>query len=214
MWDREKEAAMMAEKRRTFLETGYSLFSSKGIESVTLQEIATASKLGIATLYRYFVNKQGLVVAIGTWKWEEYLKENAERRPNADFSGMNAAEIFEFYLDSFLELYRNHKDMLRFNQFFNVYVETEQIDPEVLKPYLEIIRGLGEHIHGIYVLAEKDHTVRIDEPEEEMFSKTLHLMLAAATRYAVGLVYIPEGGFDAEKELSFLKELILREYCS
>ena len=39
-----------------------------------------------------------------------------------------------------------------------------------------------------------------------MFSTTLHLMLAAATRYAIGLVYIPESGFDAEKELEKLKE--------
>ena len=42
-----------------------------------------------------------------------------------------------------------------------------------------------------------------------MFSKTLHLMLAAVTRYAVGLAYIPESGFDAEKELIFQKDVIL-----
>ena len=45
-----------------------------------------------------------------------------------------------------------------------------------------------------------------------MFSTTLHLMLAAATRYAIGLVYIPESGFDAEKELEKLKEALLMRY--
>ena len=53
----------------------------------------------------------------------------------------------------------------------------------------------------MYTRAEQDHTIRIDETEEEMFSTTLHLMFAAVTRYAVGLVYIPKSGFDAEKEL-------------
>jgi hypothetical protein len=45
-----------------------------------------------------------------------------------------------------------------------------------------------------------------------MFSTTLHLMLAAVTRYAVGLVYIPASGLDAEKELEKLKEAMLLRY--
>lgn len=51
-----------------------------------------------------------------------------------------------------------------------------------------------------------------DEIEEEIFSIILHLMLAAVTRYAVGLVYIPESGFDVEKELERMKIALLHEY--
>ena len=64
----------------------------------------------------------------------------------------------------------------------------------------------------MYLKAGKDKTIRTDETEEKMFSKTLHLMLAAVTRYAVGLVYIPENGFDAVEELEFQKNMFLREY--
>ena len=212
MWDRKKEAVMMSERRKTFLESGFKLFSSKNIDTVSLQEVADESGLGVATLYRYFVNKPGLVVAVATWKWEEYLKENKARRPSANFEGMKASEIFEFYLDSFLELYRNHRDMLRFNQFFNVYVQAEHIDPDVMEPYKEIIYDLKEFFHEIYLKAQEDHTVRTDEPEEQMFSTTLHLMLAAVTRYAVGLVYTPQDGFDAQAELETMKEIFLVKY--
>ena len=48
-----------------------------------------------------------------------------------------------------------------------------------------------------------------DVPEEEIFSTTLHLMLAAATRYAVGLIY--QGG-DPEEELTALKEMLMERY--
>lgn len=34
---------------------------------------------------------------------------------------MNAGQEFEFFLDSFIDVYRNHADILRFNQFFIVY---------------------------------------------------------------------------------------------
>jgi hypothetical protein len=75
-----------------------------------------------------------------------------------------------------------------------------------------MIKGYRERFHNMYEKAKKDGTIRTDESEEEMFSKTLHLMLAAVTRYAVGLVYIPETGPDPVKELEFLKEIILKEY--
>ena len=82
----------------------------------------------------------------------------------------------------------------------------------MMKPYRDIIEELKPEFHVLYARAEQDHTLRTDESEEEMFSTTLHLMLAAATRYAIGLVYIPESGFDAEKELEKLKEALLMRY--
>ena len=199
-------------KRNNFLKTGFRLFSEKSIETVTLTQVAEAAGYGQTTMYRYFDKKPGFVVAVATWKWEQFQEENKKRRPSVDFEGMTAAEVFGFYLDSFLELYRNHKDLLRFNQFFNVYMLSEHIDSGTLQPYQEMIQHLRERFHIMYARAEQDHTIRTDEPEDKMFSKTLHLMLASATRYAVGLVYTPEGEFDPEDELLFLKNVLMEKY--
>ena len=212
MRNKEKDAAQMAIKRRHFLEKAYELFTKKNIESVTMVEVARECGYGTMTLYRYFSTKPELVVAVAAWIWEQTIRENQERRPNADFEGMTALQIFEFYLEAFIELYRNKRDLLRFNQFFNIYIQSEGIDVEVMKPYLDIIEGLKTEFHVMYKRAERDHTIRTDEPEEEMFSTTIHLMLAAVTRYAVGLVYIPESGFDAERELEKMKMALIHEY--
>ena len=209
---RKKNPAQTAATRNTFLEKSYELFSEKTIESVTMSEIAKVSGYKDMTLYRYFPSKPILVVAVATWKWEHFREENQKRRTSVDFEGMTAAEIFEFYLDSFLLLYKNDRNLLRFNQFFNVYVQSEHIEAETLRPYQEMIGRLREQFHDMYLKAQQDKTLRTDDPEEKMFSKTLHLMLAAVTRYAVGLVYIPESGFDAMEELAFQKNMILREY--
>ena len=214
MRNKEKDAAQMAIKRKHFLEKAYELFTKKNIESVTMIEVAKECGYGTMTLYRYFSTKPELVVAVAAWIWEQTIREITERRPKAGFEKMMASDIFEFYLDSFIELYRNKRDLLRFNQFFNIYIQSERIDPAVLKPYREIIEGLRTGFHVIYEKAKQDHTVRTDETEEEMFSATLHLMLAAVTRYAIGLVYIPENGFDAEKELEKLKDALLMRYRS
>ena len=203
-----KEAEIIAAKRMEFAEKAYELFSAKDINSVSLQDIADATPYGIATLYRYFVNKPTLVIEAAAWKWKQFQEENRKRKQ--DSREMTAAEIFEFYLDSFLELYRNHRDLLRFNQFFNIYIQAEKIDTETVKPYQDMIEEMEEPFHEMYVKAQMDHTVCTDMPEAEMFSATLHLMLAAVTRYAVGLVY--QVGTDPEKELELLKELLLTKF--
>ncbi len=214
MFNKKKETEQKALKRQVFLEKGFELFSERGIEGVTLKDVADCTDYGIATLYRYFDKKPGFVVAVATWKWEQLLEDNPKRMPSKDFVGMTAAEIFEFYLDSFIIQYREQKSLLRFNQYFNIYVQTEGLDQSVLKPYLDEIEVVKERFHIIYQKAKKDHTIRTDITEEKMFSTTLHLMLAAVTRYAVGLVYIPEKEFDALEELEVQKNAILMCYSN
>ena len=212
MAGRKKNPMQTKATRTAFLEKAYELFSSKNIESVSMVEIAKKSGYGTITLYRYYSTKPILVVAVAVWKWGEYLREQEERSKGAGFSGMTAAEAFEYYLDSFLELYVNHRDLLRFNQFFNIYVQSEHISSEVMAPHQEIVEKLKKQFHIVYEKAARDGSLRTDIPEEEMLSTSAHLMLAAVTRYAVGLVYVPENVFDDQKELSVQKEMLLDRY--
>ena len=200
----------LAEKRAEMLETAFRLFTERNIDSVSLADITDACGRGRISLYRYFNSKTALVMELSVKKWTEFREENQRRRP--DIEKNSAAEIFEFYLDSFLELYRNHKDLLRFNQFFNVYIRSEKIDADTMKPYQEMIREFRKPFHLIYEKAKVDHTIKIDESEDEMFSTTLHLMLAVVTRYAVGLVYQPEKDYDPEKELLKQKKALMIMY--
>ena len=213
MRDPELDHATMIERRENMLSAAYRLFTEKSITAVSLEEIAKEAGCGKKTLLRYYDSKPGLVIAVAERQWEQFTRENRKRRPNENFDGMTAEEIFIFYLDSFLELYRNHKDLLRYNQLFNVYLQSEKVDAGTMKPYEEMIRGLAKRFHIVYERAEQDHTIRTDIPEMEMFSTTLHLMLAVVTRYAVGLAFQPKG-FDDEKELVFQKEAILSQYRS
>ena len=212
MRDKEKDAAEMAVRRQRMLETAYRLFTEKNIDMVSMPELANACGYGRATLYRYFSSKLSLVIAVGTWVWEQQLQKWMELMPDSKREGMNAARQFENYLDFFIDLYRNHADLLRFNQFFNIYVQGEGASAQQLSSYLEMIQEARKRFHEMYVKAGKDHTIRTDESEDEMFTATLHLMMAAVTRYAVGLVYTPESGTTAEQELLLLKKMLMKEY--
>ena len=197
----------MNARRQKILETGFRIFAEKTIGKVTMNDVAKAAGIGVATLYRYYNTKPALVMAISTWGWSGYIQERIE---HSTVKESTALQEFDYFLESFLELYRNHKDFLRFNQFFNVYVQSEKIASDDMQQYQAKIHIASDAFKKIFSKAKSDGTLRTDEPPEEVFSAVTHLMLAAVTRYAVGLVY--EEGTDPEKELTLLKNMILEHY--
>ena len=213
MYDNIAEKPYKLKKKIAFLEAGFKLFCSRSIEEVKLQDVADASGYGIATLYRYFDHKATLLLEIAAWKWSAFFEENRKRRPTQEFSNQTAAEMLDFYLDSFIEVYRRDKDLLRFNQFLNIYLHSDEAGTDMKKLYQRLMKPVAEVFHEMYEKAKKDRTVRTDVSEEEMLSVTIHLMLAVITRYAVGLAYEPEG-FDAVKELEIQKEMLFLKYTS
>ena len=149
---------------------------------------------------------------IGVRQWAEfadYIRAEQQRR---DAQHMTAAEELAFYLDCYIILYRNHKNLLRFNQNFNNYVRHEGATKEQLQPYLQAVGAFAAMFHGVYEKGRADGTIRTDMPEDKMFAATSHIMLAVAVRYAQGLVYAAEREEDRTEEYELLKRMLLREY--
>ena len=211
MHNTEKDAAQMAEKQKRAMEAGFRLFTERSIDAVSMNDVARESGVGIATLYRYYESKMQFVIAIAVWKWEEYQDRHGLEQKSGE-TGMDAAGIYTGFLNAFLDLYRNHRDLLRFNQNFNIYLRGEKADAETVSPYSRMIDRVAEQFRRCWELGASDGTLYTDTPWEQAFSATLHLMLATVTRYAVGLVYQPSAEFDPENELRLLKEMLQRQY--
>ena len=212
MRNAKKDGIEMAAKRDAMLREGFRLFSEHGIEQVAMTRVAEACGVGIATLYRYYKTKAALVVDIAAEKWEEYAEYVRGEHARRDVSRMSAAENLGFYLDFYIELYRDHKDLLRFNQDFNNFVRHEEITAEQLAPYFRAIGSFTGMFSVLYEKGKRDGTIRTDLPEEKMFAATSHIMLAVAVRYAQGLVFASEREEDRTGEYELLKRMILREY--
>ena len=207
----EKDAAEMAAKNQRILEEGFAIFAANGIDNVTMTDVAKGAEIGISSLYRYYKTKTELVLAIGTWAWKQYLNQTGAINTVVRKTKY-AAENVELFLDAFLDLYRNHKELLRFNQFFNVYLQSERIPTEKTEAYQALIQSLEARFSRIYEKGQKDGSIRGDLSEGQCFSTLLHLMLAAVTRYAVGLVFT-NGETDVEKELAIQKDMLLNWLC-
>ena len=209
----EKDEAKMAGRRERMLQEGFRIFAERGIEPVSMQEVADACGFGVATLYRYFSTKLLFVIAIGTKKWEEFFREIEAEYARRGGAIMNAAEELDFYLSTYILLYREHRDILRFNQDFNAYVLHEKAGPELLRDYLRAIQPFADKFHVLYEKGLQDASIRTDEPEQTMFTATMHIMMAVCGRFAQGVVYQSGGPEDLSQELMILRRMILSRYA-
>ena len=198
------------EKYQHILEAGFRLFAEKGIEQVTMTDIAEASKVGRMTLFRYFPSKTELVIAISTWKWKDYITSRNSLLSAEEMEKLTGADQLKIYIGSFLELYRYHKDMLRFNYNFNSFLIYQKGTTEQKQPYQKLVDALSLQFHTLYECGRLDGTLNTDISEYTMFSSVFHVMLAAVTRYAMGLAIVNES--DIEKELMMLADMMLSRF--
>lgn len=214
MRNTEKDLAEMSAKRELMLKTGFKIFSENVIEAVSMQDIAKACNLGIATLYRYFATKLEFVIAIGVRQWKDYYIEIEELYKKSDGEKMNAAQEFEFYLDAYITLYKNHKDILKFNRNFDVYVRHEKATSEQMKSYNDAVNVFAKKFHTVFLKAEIDGTLRTDISEKKLFILSMYTMLPVAAKYAEGLVYPEESNYEMTEELTALKKMLLNAYLT
>ena len=198
------------EKYNNILEVGFRMFTEKGIEQVTMTELAEASEVGRMTVFRYFPSKTELVVAISTYKWKEFIEWHNSLLSAEEREKLTGAEYLKFFIDSFLELYRNHKDILRLNYNFNSFLIYQKGTVKQKQPYQEMVDALAAQFHTLYERGRLDGTLNTDIPEQTMFSSIFHIMLAAVTRYALGLAIVNES--DPESELVMLADMMLTKF--
>ena len=181
-------------------------------DAVNAAFLADACGVGIATLYRYFPTKLDLVIAISAEQWRKVFDELSKKRIDEKIDDKTAAEQFEFYLDCWIYLYKNHRAMLRFNYDFNYYVANAHVTNDQLSSNSSAVFPFSKSFHSVWEQAQTDGTMRADVTEMDLFSSSMHIMLAVATRYAAGLIYHASSSEDDIKELETLKQMILNEY--
>ena len=172
-------------------------------------EIAELAGVGRATLFRYYPNKLELVIAVCAAKWKEYLDTLDAKRPLESIGDIPAIDRFTFTLDSYIDMYRHHKNLLQFNDNFNHYVTHEGVREKQLEEFHASLYSVDTRLEWMYEKAKEDHTFRTDIPRDELFRVTVHTMMSACVHYAGGFIWGARDNKDYTPELLRIKEMIL-----
>ncbi len=203
--NQERDAAVRIKRRQQLLSSALKILSSRGIDTVSMNEIAKACKVGVATLYRHYPTKADLIVDVAGWTWENEIHKHIGK---AERKSGNAFEMLDSFLDALLDLCKKKQNALRFLQFFQVYSRTEHLQMKEMDLRAATIEQIGEWFHQIYTEAGIDGTLRTEMPEKKAFSLIMNTILTTGTRICAGLCCVD--GIDPEEELQSMKMMIIR----
>ncbi len=205
----QKQMEKENERNRKILDAAFRVFVERKIEAVSMGEIAEAAGVGRATLFRCYPNKLELVIAVCTAQWKAYFDALDAYRPISSIGDIPAIDRFTFTLDSYIDMYQRHKDLLQYNDNFNHYVTHEGGDGRQLEAFHASLVSANTRFHLMYEKAKEDKTFRTDIPEDEFFRVTLHSMMATCAHYAGGFIWGAQENKDYTPELLLQKEMIL-----
>lgn len=205
----EKDKQAEQARRRQLLDAGLSLFSQKGIEGVSLQEIVNKTDVGIATMYNYYQNKENFVVAISADMWAGFLGHVLEKANLQQMSAMSLYDLTELYCDMIIDLYCSRPEILRFSSKYKTYICRQKISKESVQPHLNVLEPIEKIYHHVFEREKENGNILPDICEEALFRNTALTMLVMAERYAEGIVWI-QGSQDGHLEdLRHVKEMVL-----
>ena len=159
-----------AESRSRIIREAVRLFGERGIEAVTVDEVAKAADVGKGTLYNYFRAKEDIVLA--------FMVE-VEGTVQAKLRGFKAgrrlaSEVLIDYVQTQFELKAPHH---RFVRVFlaHMFLRTEQFLPYMV----EMQKVIDPPLIDLFTSLRERKAIRDDVPVPElvMVFKTMHLGL-------------------------------------
>ena len=117
------------------LDIAFELFAARGIEPVTMEDIAQKAKIAPAPLYRYFESKDNLVVRTATQAWITQMEDVLPNIVKPKYTNSTGYAQLEQIFILFVKLYEKHQDFLRFIYLFDAFAVKEKIHKDQMTNY-------------------------------------------------------------------------------
>lgn len=181
------------------------LFLKKGIDEVTMTEIATHLSMGEATLYRYFGKKQNIVIEVATLIWEE-IYSNLQVLEKKSTGYENVDSFFRFFLD----VYQNNPEFFAFVDEFDLKIIQDNFSCDELDEYEKTILKFKDIFDVYFEQGLKDGSIKGNIDKDIFYFSTNHALLGLCkklTRKQQLLKY--ENEIEAYSQINTLIEMCL-----
>lgn len=180
-------------------------FAINGIKNTKMSTIAREAQVGEASLYRYFIDKIGLIKLVANDYWREqivafdkYINKNIKK----DSSGIDKIQV---YLGMFIEQYHYHKDFLKFMEDFENYYAVSRTK-EGESDFFEYIYYLRKFFINFFEEGIEDGTIDPNFDTKIAYEFIAQVMVSTTQKMAFRLGYSHAG--NSEYALSVINTTI------
>jgi AcrR family transcriptional regulator len=195
--------------KQRVVEISCGLFCEKGINNVKMTEIAEKADVGVATLYRWFVTKDRLVILSGIFVWNTFSSYLEGVFTSQVFMKKNGYGRISDLLGLVYAAYKGTPQYLRFLRDFDSYVSNEHISQKDLSEYEESVLQLRVPAREAYLLGLKDGSVREIDFDVFYFSAARTLMAFAQKLLCSGKILKSDSVIDPDLQFRSMIDVFL-----
>ncbi|RNA66929.1 TetR/AcrR family transcriptional regulator [Alteribacter keqinensis] len=159
-----KDSNRKSKKLEVILFTAEKLFLSKGVRSITVEEITREAKVSKATFYKYFADKQDIIKHV----LEKVFETNFKKLETVVESGKRHKLTYESFMSVF--------DMDEYEEFFQSgFIEELREDyPEMVTLYTQWVKEIRlPKYQELMRMAKVDGLIRVDIDTDFLIQYTL-----------------------------------------
>ncbi|WP_159882035.1 TetR/AcrR family transcriptional regulator [Paenibacillus puerhi] len=188
----------------TIVEAAERVFTLKGIEKTTMQDIANDANIGIATLFRYFPKKERLIVAVANKLLEPILHQFQS------IAGLplTCLEKLERLFDFFIEDHNNPS--ITFMVDFESYASHSLEPLEGIQDFEALNRKIAREYLTIIQNGLEDGSIRSDISVQDTLTTVLNTFGLFSRKLSLRKnILLLESDLTSDFQLQLLKKILI-----
>ncbi|KKC48582.1 TetR family transcriptional regulator [Paenibacillus sp. D9] len=189
------------------IDAAEQVFTRKGIDKSTMQDVATQAQMGVATVFRFFPKKEKLVVAVATKMLEEVLQEFHAVAAQPETSLRKLEILFD---SSIALLERKDSSGVKLLENFESYAAqfTEPLDD--IGKFNAVYRKISGVFSTIIEQGKQDGSIRADLPIQDTLRTVMNTFGIFARKLSLQKnILVIEQDLDPAEQLQILKHILL-----
>lgn len=188
-------------------QAAFDVFCRNGIEGTTMQMVADAAQVGVASVYRYYETKFDLALATALWVWDSRIHP---RLPQTLQNNHRGFERIQALLSVILTLLEEDADVLRFLEYFDNFVVSQHIPSDRLTEYNRSLEKAKPMVIEAFELGQRDGSIRSDRDGVAFYYVTARTLMSLAQKLILrGHVVESDDILSAQTQVQFVIQMAM-----
>lgn len=188
------------------LDAAERIFTDKGIERTTMQDIANEANLGVATVFRFFPKKEKLVVAVVTRRLESVLEDF---QAIAD-KPLSCFQKIELLFDHYISLFEIDDSSVKLMENFDSFAAHYTEPLEDIESFYSVYQKVSKVFSTIIEQGMHDGSIRTDLPPNETLTTVVNAFVTFARKLSLQKnILVVKPDLPSEEQLVLFKHCIL-----
>ena len=188
-------------------QVAFDVFCRYGIEGATMQRVADAAQVGVASVYRYYETKFDLALASALWVWETKIHPLLPQNHDEAHTGF---EHIRELLSVILILMDKDAEVLRFLEYFDNFVVSQHIPADRLTDYNRSLEKAKPFVIEAFQKGQRDGSIRQDRDGVEFYYVTARTLMSLAQKLLLrGHVVETDDMIGAQTQVEFVIDMAM-----